>query len=184
MSYLWHGVCPVFCSKQWQSHADPSRHSTLNALTKAGASFLLAFPLQPLSKPDLWFQPKSHLPPSCEAEQPKAGSGWVERNSESYRWSYCKELFNWWACQSFTMDAVYPTGLFSLPPVMIISTRCSSPKWMPEETEEFIDKNKYLNSTFTLIWPGYINTRASKILRSFTCEIEVITSILQGCHKD
>lgn len=131
MSYLWHGVCPVgsavAVTEPW-----PSRHSTLSALTKAGASFSLAFPLQPLSKTlTVISQPSLICHLSLRAEQPKAGSGWVERNSESYRWSYCKELFNWWACQSFTMDAVYPTGLSSLPPVMIISTRCSSPKWMP-----------------------------------------------------
>ena len=52
-----------------------------------------------------------------------------------------------------------------------------------DESEEFIDKSKYLNSIST-IYLTWVNSRASQSSRFLTCKIEIITSILQGCHKD
>lgn len=72
MSYLWHGVCPVGSAVAMTEPCWPSRHSTLNALTKAGASFSLAFPLQPLSKTWPWFLSRvSSATFPCELSNPR-----------------------------------------------------------------------------------------------------------------
>ena len=121
MSYLWHGVYPVGSARVV---IEPLLTFTKRHTQRPYQNWRVLFPclstsafiqtLTVISQPNLI----CHL--SLGAEQPKAGSGWVERNSESYRWSYCKVVFNWWAHQGFTMDPVYPIGLFSLPPGMII----------------------------------------------------------------
>ena len=155
MSYLWHGVYTVGSARVV---IEPLLTFTKRHTQRPYQNWRVLFPclstsafiqtLTVISQPNLI----CHL--SLGAEQPKAGSGWVERNSESYRWSYCKVVFNWWAHQGFTTDTVYPIGLFSLPPGMIISTCCSSPKWMPRRQKNSLTRKSIWILPPLFIWPG------------------------------